>query len=125
MEAMNRTHHHAPSPSAEADLAAELRARGRRLTNQREQVLAAVRDLRHATPEQISEAVTGVDVTTVYRTLELLEEIGLAAHPPRGHGAPFYRPPDDQHGHIVCHVCGRVTDTDPVLIEDLAQRLLA
>ncbi len=34
-----------------------LRERGLRMTSQREQVLAAVRELNHATPEQINEAV--------------------------------------------------------------------
>jgi Fur family transcriptional regulator, ferric uptake regulator len=106
------------------DLAAQLRARGMRVTPQREQVLQAVRTLKHATPEQISEVASGADVTTVYRTLELLEEIGLVRHMHLGHGAPSYRPAEDEHGHIVCHVCGAVVDTDPVLLDELAGRLL-
>jgi hypothetical protein len=85
MEAMQPTHHHATAQVAGAagadgpDLAAELRARGLRVTAQREKVLGAVRELGHGTPEQISESVDGVDVATVYRTLELLEELGLDA----------------------------------------------
>ena len=105
------------------DLAAELRARGMRMTPQRERVLAAVRELGHATPERISEAVPGVDVTTVYRTLEVLEEIGLVRHAHLGHGAPSYRPAEDDHIHVVCHVCGDVLDADPALIDSLEHRL--
>ena len=105
------------------DLAAALHTRGMRVTPQREQVLAAVRRLGHATPEQLSDAVPGVDVTTVYRTLELLEELGLVRHTHLGHGAPAYRPADDDHVHVVCHSCGAVVDAPPDLVDDLAARL--
>jgi len=114
------THSHAePSP----DLAAELRSRGMRMTAQRDRVLGAVRELGHATPEQISEAVPEVDLTTVYRTLELLEELGLVRHAHLGHGAPSYRPAEDDHIHVVCHTCGSVLDAAPDLIDELEQRL--
>ncbi|MCU1656131.1 MAG: ferric uptake regulator, Fur family [Pseudonocardiales bacterium] len=105
------------------DLATALRTRGLRMTAQREQVLDAVRRLGHATPEQISDAVTGVDVTTVYRNLELLEELGLVRHTHLGHGAPAYRPADDDHVHLVCHACGNVIDAPPDLVDALAGRL--
>ncbi|HVU92704.1 MAG TPA: transcriptional repressor [Jatrophihabitans sp.] len=114
-------HQHTVPPPA--DLAATLRARGLRVTAQREQVLAAVRELGHATPEQIAERVPAVDVTTVYRTLELLEEIGLVRHAHLGHGAPSYRPAEDDHIHVVCHTCGAVVDADPSLVDDMAHRL--
>lgn len=107
----------------EHDLAARLRSRGMRVTPQREQILAAVRRLGHATPEQIGETVPGVDVTTVYRTLELLEELGLVRHAHLGHGAPSFRPAEDEHVHIVCHNCGAVVDAEPDLVDPLAQRL--
>jgi Fur family ferric uptake transcriptional regulator len=120
-------HAHFPAGSVAAppDLASRLRSRGLRVTPQREQVLATVRALGHATPEQISEQVSGVDVTTVYRTLELLEELGLVRHAHLGHGAPSYRPAEDDHIHVVCHICGRVVDADPTLVDDIADRLRA
>jgi Fur family ferric uptake transcriptional regulator len=93
------------------------------MTAQREQVLAAVRDLGHATPEQLAEAVPAVDLTTVYRTLELLEELGLVKHTHLGHGAPAYRPAGDDHIHVVCHSCGSVVDAAPDLVDALAGRL--
>lgn len=123
--AHSHAHPHAPAETAGADLAARLRARGLRVTSQREQVLAAVRALGHATPEQINESVADVDLTTVYRTLELLEEIGLVRHAHLGHGAPSYRPAEDQHIHVVCHTCGAVVDADPALVDGLADDLLA
>ncbi|HEY3738002.1 MAG TPA: transcriptional repressor [Jatrophihabitans sp.] len=106
------THAHATArvPEQPPDLARRLRSRGLRMTAQREQVLDAVRSLGHATPEQISDAVSDVDVATVYRTLELLEELDLVRHTHLGHGAPSYRPSEDDHLHVVCHSCGRVVE---------------
>jgi Fur family transcriptional regulator, ferric uptake regulator len=121
---MDGDHGAGPVTVPPQDLAARLRERGLRVTAQREQVLAAVRALGHATPEQISESVSDVDPTTVYRTLELLEELGLVRHTHLGHGAPSYRPADDDHIHVVCHTCGAVVDADPGLVDALAHRLL-
>jgi Fur family transcriptional regulator, ferric uptake regulator len=107
----------------DSDLATRLRARGLRMTPKRDEVLQAVRRLGHATPEQISLAVPDIDVTTVYRTLELLEEIGLVRHTHLGHGAPSFRPADDDHVHVICHTCGRVVDASQDLTDELAARL--
>jgi Fur family ferric uptake transcriptional regulator len=96
-----------------------------RVTPQRERVLGAVRALGHATPEQISDAVPEVDLTTVYRTLELLEEIGMVRHTHLDHGAPAYRPAEDDHVHVVCHDCGTVVDAPSALADELERRLLA
>ena len=69
-----------------------LRASGYRVTPQRQLVLEAVTKLEHATPEEIfadiHQTARGVNVSTVYRTLELLEQIGLVTHTHLGHGAP-------------------------------------
>ena len=107
------------------ELAARLRKRGLRMTPQRQQVLDAVRSLGHATPERISDAVPGIDVTTVYRALELLEELELVKHTHLGHGAPSYRPADDDHVHVVCHACGSVIDAPHDLVDELADRLIS
>lgn len=117
---------HTVPPLARAvddELAARLRGRGLRVTQQRREVLAAVRHLGHATPEQLHDSVADADLTTVYRTLELLEELGFVRHAHLGHGAPSYRPADDDHIHVVCHHCGRVLDVDADLVDELAVRL--
>lgn len=114
---------HTHAATSEQDLAERLRRRGLRLTPQRAQVLDAVRRLGHATPEQICETVSGVDVTTVYRNLELLEGLGLVKHAHLGHGAASYRPAEDDHIHVVCHSCGAVVDAAPDLVDALADRL--
>lgn len=109
-------------------LAEVLRARGLRMTPQRQLVLDAVRQLGHATPEQVHSSVQrvadSVNITTVYRTLELLEELGLVNHTHLSHGAPTYHPADErQHIHLVCRGCGTVEGVDPGVLQPLVERL--
>ena len=113
---------------SETTLAEMLRERGLRLTPQRQLVLQAVHELGHATPEQVHNAVrevaAGVNITTVYRTLELLEELGLVRHTHLSHGSPTYHPAGhDQHIHLVCRHCGAVSEMDPMLMAPLADEL--
>ncbi len=112
-----------PTAAGADALTVALRARGMRVTPQRRDVLAAVQSLGRATAEQIAAQVSGIDLTTVYRTVQLLEDIGLVAHTHLGHGAPSYRSADDAHVHVICHSCGSVLDAPPKLTDDLARRL--
>jgi len=114
----------APSSS----LADVLRSRGLRLTAQRQLVLEAVYELGHATPDQIHAKVAltaaGVNITTVYRTLELLEELGLITHAHLSHGAPTYHAiGEQQHAHLVCRICGMIDEITPTVLEPLARKL--
>ena len=87
-----------------------LHERGLRMTPQRQLVLDAVRALGHATPEQVCTQVQreapAVNITTVYRSLDLLERLGLVRHTHLGHGAPNYSVHEHEHVHLVCHGCG-------------------
>jgi Fur family ferric uptake transcriptional regulator len=99
----------------------KLRARGYRLTPQRQLVLEAVGALGHSTPEEIVTEVrktaAAVNISTVYRTLELLEELGLVRHTHLGHGAPTYSVAgDDDHVHLVCRECGAVEEASRQLV---------
>jgi Fur family ferric uptake transcriptional regulator len=110
------------------DWHAELRARGYRLTPQRQLVLDAVRRLGHSTPEEIAATVQAesraVNLSTVYRTLDLLEELGLVTHTHLGHGASTYHPADESdHVHLVCTSCGSVQSVPAQVIEPLAGSL--
>ena len=110
------------------DLRAELRAQGYRLTPQRQLVLEAVTALGHATPEEVAAAVqrtaSGVNLSTVYRTLDLLEQIGLVTHTHLGHGASTYHSVlGAEHVHLVCRECGSVTETDPGVVRGVVERL--
>lgn len=65
----------------------------------------------HVTGAELVERCRALDQatipSTVYRTLDALEELGLVRH---GHGADgreeFHVRPDDEHGHLYCAVCG-------------------
>jgi Fur family ferric uptake transcriptional regulator len=107
---------------------AELRARGYRLTPQRQLVLEAVTELGHATPEDIvakvRQVASGINISTVYRTLELLEELGLVNHAHLGHGAPTYHAASEHaHVHLVCARCDRVEEVPAEVLADVAQQL--
>ncbi len=107
---------------------AALRARGYRLTPQRQLVLEAVGELGHGTPEEILTAVrrtaAAVNISTVYRTLELLEELGLVHHTHLGHGAPTYSVvSDDDHVHLVCRDCEGVEEIPGALVADVVERV--
>ena len=114
--------------SGQPSLADTLRARGLRLTAQRQLVLEAVYRLGHATPDQVHDEVSrtaaGINITTVYRTLELLEELGLVTHTHLSHGAPTYHGvSEEQHVHLVCRGCGHVDDVSASTLDPLAQTL--
>jgi Fur family ferric uptake transcriptional regulator len=111
-----------------SSLAEELRARGLRLTAQRQLVLDAVYTLGHATPDQVhaqvAKTAAGVNITTIYRTLELLEELGLVTHAHLSHGAPTYHAVgEQQHAHLVCRVCGHVDEVSTDALGPLARDL--
>jgi Fur family ferric uptake transcriptional regulator len=110
------------------DWQSDLRRRGYRLTPQRQLVLEAVDKLEHATPDDILTEVRrtagGVNISTVYRTLELLEELGLVSHAHLGHGAPTYHLADRHHHiHLVCRDCSDVIEADVSVASAFADRL--
>ena len=98
------------------------------MTPQRQLVLDAVRDLEHATPERICEHVQrvapAVNITTIYRTLDLLEGLDLIRHTHLGHGAPRYSTQVHDHVHLVCHRCEVVTEVPTKELTELTEQLL-
>jgi Fur family ferric uptake transcriptional regulator len=125
-------------PDAPADGAggagwqSRLRGSGYRLTPQRQLVLEAVGRLGHATPEtivaEVRRTASGVNISTVYRTLDLLEDLGLVSHAHLTHGAPTYHVTGgNRHIHLVCGGCGSISEISPDrlagLVEELRQEL--
>lgn len=113
-----------PNAEAErAELKETLHRRGMRMTPQRQLVLDALLELEHATPERICQWVQrstpSVNITTIYRTLELLESLGIVRHTHLGHGAPTYSVHDHRHVHLVCHRCGSVLELPCEVMEEL------
>ncbi|MGV9312778.1 Fur family transcriptional regulator [Streptomyces sp. NPDC003691] len=110
------------------DWQSDLRKRGYRLTPQRQLVLEAVDTLEHATPDdilcEVRRTASGVNISTVYRTLELLEELGLVSHAHLGHGAPTYHLADRHHHlHLVCRDCSRVIEAEVGIAADFTETL--
>jgi Fur family ferric uptake transcriptional regulator len=93
-------------------------------------VLEAVTTLEHATPEDVHawvrDRASGVNISTVYRTLELLEEVGLVKHAHLTHGAPTYHAAAaPEHVHLICRDCGTVSEVEPAFVSPLVDRLEA
>ncbi len=101
-----------------SDLGSALRAQGKRVTPQRRRILAAVTALAHATPDAVAKAVgeDGGDelpLSTIYRGLEVLEELGFVTHTHLDHHAPSYHLAEHAtHIHLVCLGCGRVAEAE-------------
>jgi Fur family transcriptional regulator, ferric uptake regulator len=107
-----------------------LRESGYRLTPQRELILDAVNRLGHATPDEVLAEVrnqsSAVNVSTVYRTLEVLEELGLVRHAHLSDRAPTYHSVGGhEHFHLKCRNCGRVTSVEPDVLQPFLERLRA
>jgi Fur family ferric uptake transcriptional regulator len=112
------------------DWMTRLRERGFRITPQRQLVLEAVESLGHGTPEEILTEVqrtaSGVNLSTIYRTLEVLEEVGLITHAHIGHGAPTYHSVDEHvHIHLVCDRWSRVLSVPAAAAQEFVGRLAA
>ena len=109
-----------------------LHERGLRATPQRRLVLQAIGELGHATPEQVCEHVQRqagsgtLNLSTVYRALELMEKLGVVSHTHLSHGSPTYQVTDHvDHLHLVCRRCGSVTEADLALAQPLAAAVTA
>ncbi len=107
----------------------DLHARGLRWTPQRHliiDVLAATHG--HATGSEIVERCRARDPetipSTVYRTLEVLEELGYLYHSHGPDGRTEYHfLPESVHAHLRCGRCGRSWDIEPGEISELVTGL--
>ena len=112
-----------------SDLGDRLRAHGMRLTSQRQRVLDAVARLGHATPDAIVEAVaddggTPMPASTVYRSVDALQELGLVTHTHVDHRVPSYHLTSHAtHLHLVCRECGWVGEVAAEVADDLVRAL--
>ena len=91
-------------------------------------MLAAVEELGHATPDQVYAQVRtksqSINLSTVYRTLELLDELGLIRHAHLSDRAPTYHSATDhEHAHLVCRSCHNVISVGRPEIEEALRGL--
>ena len=110
----------------------QLRERGFRLTPQREIILSVLHDVEGwATADEIysrvQEVSTALDISTVYRTLDLLQELGLVFGMDTGDGQRRYEllGVHGPHLHLVCQACGQVIAAELDVARSFGARLQA
>lgn len=97
------------------DLARVAHAGGRNITRQRRAILEALRNAEgHPTALELYDAarqeLPGLTQATVYRNLQVLQELGLIAEVEGVDGARRFDDNPERHRHVVCTRCGRVAD---------------
>lgn len=107
-----------------------IRQRGGRVTAPRRLIVAAMlRADEHLTAERLAAIVQEehpeVHLSTVYRCLETLAELGVVTHVHLGHGPAVYHLAAHDHTHAVCESCGQVTEVPDDLLEEVRARLAA
>ena len=116
--------------SCEKNFVQQLRQRGLRLTPQREIVLSVLHEIDGlVTAEEIYERVhkvsSAIDISTVYRTLDLLQEFGLLTWLDLGDGQRRYEfvGEDQPHHHLRCRRCGKLIRVETNELEPLLDYL--
>jgi Fur family ferric uptake transcriptional regulator len=103
------------SATTTGDVFEVLRRRGLRMTPQRRAIVAEImRTQGHISPtalvRRVQGEMPGVNASTIYRTLSLLEEVGVLAHAHLEGGAEYHRAEEPAHVHLACSNCGAEDD---------------
>jgi len=112
------------------DIVSKLSELGYRLTPQRIMIMSAIENSdNHISAEEIYAQVVAkypnVNISTVYRTLELLKRLGLVTETDMGEGRVRYHPVGKgHHHHLVCQECGAIIALDESLLSSLKSALL-
>ena len=116
--------------SQPGEIVGKLSEKGYRLTPQRLMILSAIENSEdHISAEEIFAQVVAkyphINISTVYRTLELLKQLGLVTETDLGGGRVRYHPVDKgHHHHLVCKECGAIIDLDESVMARLHDVLL-
>ena len=106
-----------------------LRGRGGRGTSARRATIQVLLDTGHAhlSAEEIATRVKAsqpeVAESTVYRTLNALETLGVVEHVHLGHGPSTYHLSADTHQHLLCDSCGAVVEVPDEVFAALSDQL--
>ncbi len=108
-----------------------LKSNNLKFTSQREAILRTLYDNPdHFTPENLYLLVkekypeSNVGVTTVYRTLNLLEENDIATSISFGaQGKKFELGNKPHHDHLICEKCGKIVEFENEEIEQLQEKI--
>ena len=107
-----------------------LKEYGHRPTPQRLMILSAVRHSDdHITAaevmEQVKESYSYIDLSTVYRTLDMLKRMRLVSETDMGSGTYAYEwMGQDRHHHLICNLCDRIALLDDEFLGALGSEIL-
>ena len=111
------------------DMSSRLSELGYRLTPQRLMVVKAVEEAdSHISVEEIYLQIRAryphMNISTVYRTLELLSELGLVTETDMGDGRVRYHSiGKGHHHHLVCQKCGEIIDVEESMLSPLRDEI--
>ncbi len=105
-----------------------LRDRGGRVTTSRRAIIGSLlRSGGHVTADELTSEIQAdypdVHLSTIYRCLETLAELGVIDHVHLGHGRAVYHLADETHQHLVCEVCSAVVEVPDEVFAELSARL--
>jgi Fur family transcriptional regulator, ferric uptake regulator len=106
------------------------RQSGHRLTAQRDLVLKILEEgsghlARNDIYERIHLQLPMVNRSTIYRTLDILEELGVVRHVHDGEGATrYHRAEDPLHLHLYCHSCHHLIEIGNLPVSEPLLQLL-
>ena len=118
------------STTLSPELTARLRAAGYKLTPPRLAVLQVIFNQGgHLNPAEILARANaihpGVGRASIYRTLELLTQLGIIRPIYLGENGPIYIHAQGGHHHLVCSTCGKVIDFDQCSADQISDELSA
>lgn len=108
-----------------------VRERGLRLTEPRRRVLAVLAKGEHLTPEVLTHLVgrdggSTLPPSTIYRTLQSLEDVGIVTHSHLDHGpATYHLARPHRHLHLVCRGCRSVLEVPTEAADALVAQVLS
>ena len=117
-------------PRLRRDLDSYMAKRRLRSTEQRRLIIDTLFDTgEHVTLDGLLRQVRAVDsrvgYATVYRTMKLLADSGIVQEHKFGDGFTRYELVDEEHhhDHLICLECGKITEFEEPLIEELQARV--
>ena len=110
-----------------------LKSKGYKLTPQRRAIVDIIirKEGNHLTTKELYDSVKKecpeIGLATVYRTVQLLDELGIICKLNLDDGCSRYElvheAENHQHHHLICTNCGKVTEVEGDLLEQLEQRI--
>ncbi len=112
-----------------SDLTERLRGKAHKITGPRQAILEVLR--RHEHPITTREILSALgegecDLATIYRSMHLLEEMGMVQRFDFGDGSTRFElvaDRHDHHHHLVCRSCAKVVEITDCFPADLEEKI--